>query len=252
MQRIENPEELKKGNEIIDQVKNALKEKLARKKLAGTKSPVPVFSQPYGNVRLGFGGRVINDERVLALLESSQLQSVEDLPTFISKGGCSSAQVPLGQFPRSSHQSDTPSQVEETPHPEIILDYQRRTMMTPKAVKAKIKRMKKAAEHTRALKEQKRLQLKARQKIQKLMRNKASTDDCDRILLKSVVYAVIEHGRRLVPLLDPDSDTSEYLVWNNWRYFRCPNGNFKRNVKMKVKSLCRYFSRNGMLIDVRR
>lgn len=86
----------------------------------------------------------------------------------------------------------------------------------------------------------------AKQKAQRLSKNKTKADDCDRILKNKVIYAVVDDGRQLLPLLDPDLETLTYVTWNNWRYARARNGTLKRNVRSKINEVCRYFSRNGM------
>lgn len=237
----------------IERLKNELREKLLRKKLAK------------GNqIRLGFGGRVISNGGTESVegnewkddqdtsnhdIQRNDMQSHEmhnlindDHVSHIlaQKPGFGLSQISQGGHPFGQNYSG------DTPQPSFILDDERRVLMTPKAFKAKMKRARKAHEDSAALKEQKLLRLKAKQKADRLSKNKTKYDNCDRVLINSVVYAVAENGITLAPLLDPDSETSEYLMWNNWRYARNRYGVLKRNIRAQARPQCRYFSRTGM------
>lgn len=250
----------------IVKLKNELREKLLRRKLSKN-----------SEVRLGFGGRVIlpselgeqtTPDHALPKEVHSILSGITDAISDSRIQGIKiSKERTIGRLnvlKHSEHEipDESPTQLTKiseggysefkqaysnnTPQPEFILDDQRKVLMTPKAYKAKMKRMRKAQEDTAALKEQKLLRLKAQQKAQRLSKNKTKYDNCDRVLINDVVYAVTDNGITLAPLLDPDCEKSEYLVWNNWRYSRNRYGILKRNVRTKSRPQCRYFSRTGI------
>lgn len=227
----------KNNAERLSRLKIELREKLARKKAESARIRETSPNPESINTRLGFGGRIINNGSSEALINSDPQPISQNAP-FVGFGS-----IPSGgsqQAPYTSNSKD-----ELTPQPKFILDDQRKVVLTPKAHKAQMRKMKKANEGIAAFKEQKRLRLKAQQKAQRLAKNKTKTDACDRILKNKVIYAVSDEGRQLVPLLDPDVEDLVYVTWNNWRYVRALNGTLKRNVK-RSRQYCRYFSRNGM------
>lgn len=245
----------------IVRLKNELREKLLRKKLARNSQPL-----------LGFGGRVISNDghsETSKPPESGQLMTQNHEIHSIQKPAMNGYDIPVSKNlnhvilqspgpemthisqggPSFGHQVVSSSEQRyfgNTPQPAFIMNDERNVLLTPKALKAKMKRARKANEESAVLKEQKLLRLKAKLKADRLSKNKTKYDNCDHVLINNVVYAVAENGISLVPLLDPDGETSEFLVWNNWRYARNRYGVLKRNIRTQTKPQCRYFSRTGM------
>lgn len=79
-----------------------------------------------------------------------------------------------------------------------------------------------------------------------LASNMASTDDCDRVQVNNVTYAVVNGGKRLIPLLNPDADQSPSVEWGSWTYRKSVHGTLKRTDMTKVPIYCRSFSRTGV------
>lgn len=270
------------GQTKIELLKNALREKLARKRQAGEAKTEK--TQTPAALHVGFGGRIIENEALSYGAEKWNNQAAEDQRQSAKEGNSGDnsqndsinvlSNTSISHFGTKNDNTSHPTTLSNvptntsaapnkavpthlaasgyTPQPVFILDDQKRTLMSETAMKAKLKRMRKAAEDKEMLKEQKKIQLKIKQKAQRLAKNKTKTDDCDRILLNGVIYAVDENGRLLVPLLDPDSETAEFIVWNQWWYARNRSGTLKRARKGKYSEQCRYFTRNGMFTRLSR
>ncbi|KAK6199170.1 uncharacterized protein RJT21DRAFT_121472 [Scheffersomyces amazonensis] len=98
--------------------------------------------------------------------------------------------------------------------------------------------------------------LKESQRSQQLLqknvsRNKVRADNCDRIKIEGVPYAVTKMGNRLLPLGIPNSEfmLKKQIVWAN-KVYSIKNGASLKCVSGKTRKspteLCRYFSRTGI------
>lgn len=225
----------------MDKLKNALRERLAQRKSAGENSldsqPLPAPS------RLGFGGRVINETNQKPT-DPGELR----LSNFISQYNSShppNPNNPVAPFGAQSASVSTVAFGDPTPDPQFMVDNVHKLTKAQRILKIKMKAAKKAKDGA-ALKEQKRLRVKAQQKALRFAKNKTKCDDCDRVQIQKTIYAVTDNGRELIPLLDSDVETSESVEWNKWLYSRKPNGTLIRAKKRIQKTHCRYFCRTGM------
>lgn len=63
---------------------------------------------------------------------------------------------------------------------------------------------------------------------QRIAKNKAKTDERDRVEIEGIKYAVTREGDRLVPITLSNSQT-QGVEWNNTTYSRKKNGILKRS-----------------------
>lgn len=77
--------------------------------------------------------------------------------------------------------------------------------------------------------------------------NMAKTEDCDRVQIKGVTYAVMDGGERLIPLLTPSSDPSE-IHWFVWKYAMHPSGTLVRVQHERPELRYRKFGTSGFLV----
>lgn len=139
-------EELAKPqDDKLSRLKLALKEKLARKKaiLASLQE-----STPNTNTSIGFGGRLIYNQRP---------HPISGNASFVGLNGTSSEiGTQFGSNVQTNVQNTVPVQTQNpesgqssfgsTPQMQFILDDQRKVSLTPKVFKAEMKRMRKSAE----------------------------------------------------------------------------------------------------------
>ncbi|CCE86216.1 Piso0_005873 [Millerozyma farinosa CBS 7064] len=81
--------------------------------------------------------------------------------------------------------------------------------------------------------------LKALENI--ISKNRMSTDSCDRIKLDGDIFAVSNHGDKLVALSLPRGDRPKVIVWNGENYIRKSNGNLKRSVSHRRRYVLHLF-----------
>lgn len=82
--------------------------------------------------------------------------------------------------------------------------------------------------------------IKALQNI--ILENRMNTDGCDRVKLDGDIFAVSNHGDKLIALSLPKGDRSKVVVWNGENYIRKSNGNLKRLVSLRRRYVLYLFA----------
>lgn len=75
-----------------------------------------------------------------------------------------------------------------------------------------------------------------------ILKNRMSTDGCDRVKIDGDIFAVSNHGDKLIALSLPKGDRPKVVVWNGENYIRKSNGNLKRLVSLRRRYVLHLFA----------
>lgn len=229
MSDIPDPAELKAKYAEIAALKKAIEE---QKQAQTTRySPYPVASRGRGNYRGGYRGAKPATSRNMSISfnekvdEEGDSTETQKYVSSVSKGGM--------------------------------------TLVNTNIYEQEMARIAKHTEAARKLKEKMAQLRKFHLQKTRVSRYRTETDNCDRIKVDGINYAVTRNGGKLVPLLVSLED-QKTLSWNGKTYYRRPNGTFQCNERgpyvrkepcetapsvtnpyRAVEEPCRYFGRTG-------
>ncbi|GEQ70261.1 hypothetical protein JCM33374_g3937 [Metschnikowia sp. JCM 33374] len=134
----------------------------------------------------------------------------------------------------------------QTTEHEYIIDHQRRTLMTPRAMKRLQDQLKRRREEHTLKQAQIRAQWEQEEWKEFQRRNDLEADACDRIMIGSDVFGVKLDGSKLLPIRGQKHKEGETVAWNGWNFLVCKSGLLRRTFGDQPRDYCKYFTRSGM------
>lgn len=151
-----------------------------------------------------------------------------------------SVKIPLAASP-----INIPDPGTDLPQNGYIIDHERRTLMTPRAMQRMQEKIKRHREDQAVKRAVLKAECEEKAWVEFTSKNAVEADACDRINIENDVFGVTLDATRLLPIRGQKRKEGGIVEWNGANYLVCKSGLLRRTTGEPVRGHCRYFTRNG-------